>query len=188
MRAKSLIPIVLLTLLALPAVAQETPASIVKAYGALADTILSVRAAEQGFVAAMLDGHMHAAELLMKKGDWLGASAQMALFANEGDNKIGGVRKRLLEGGHHFNAAGEEQGIYEPGYVIVTREAKQAILEISRELRQADTNEARAEAWGRFATVAEPLLAGKAAKPAAEKPEMMKPEMMQPETAKPEAG
>ncbi len=41
----------------------------------------------------------------------------MALFANEGDNAIAGIRKRLVEGGHHHNAAGEEQGIFEEGYV-----------------------------------------------------------------------
>ena len=57
------------------------------------------------------------------------AAAELALFANEGDNAIGGVRKKLLEGGHHFNAAGEEAGVYEDGYVIVTREAKAAILD-----------------------------------------------------------
>jgi hypothetical protein len=164
-RRKTLIVIGALALLALPLAAQETPKSIVTAYDALADTILSVRSAERTFVAAMLDGHMHAAKTLMKKGDWPGASAQMALFANEGDNAVGGVRKRLLEGGHHFNATGEEQGIYEPGYVIVTREAKQAMLEISRKLRTAETDEARAEAWSEFAGVAKPLLAPKGEKP-----------------------
>ena len=158
---KRLVIIALLALLALPLAAQETPKSIVVAYDALADTILATRTAERNFVAAMLDGHMHAAKVLMKKGDWLGASAQMALFANEGDNAIGGVRKKLLEGGHHFNAAGEEAGIFEDGYVIVTREAKAAILDISRELRTAETDEARAAAWGKFAEVAKPLLYGK---------------------------
>ncbi len=169
MKRNTLIVICALALLALPLAAQETPKSIVTAYDALADTILSVRAAERTFVAAMLDGHMHASEVLMKKGDWLGASAQMALFANEGDNQIGGVRKKLLEGGHHFNAAGEEQGIYEPGYVIVTREAKQSILEISKELRTAETDEARAGAWGKFAEVVDSLMKPKAKEPMAEK-------------------
>ena len=158
---KRLILIAILALVALPLAAQETPPSIVKAYDALADTILATRAAERTFVAAMLDGHMHAAKTLMKKGDWLGASAQMALFANEGDNQIGGVRKKLLEGGHHFNAAGEEAGIFEDGYVIVTRKAKQAMLEASRKLRTAQTDEVRAAAWGEFAEVAEGLLHGK---------------------------
>jgi hypothetical protein len=147
-----------LVLLAVPLAAQETPKSIVVAYDALADTILSVRDAELGFVAAMLDGHLHAAKSLAKAGDWQGAAAQMALFANEGDNEIGGVRKRLLEGGHHFNAAGEEAGIYEDGYVVVTREAKAALLETSKALRLAETDEARKEVWMKFAMTAKPLL------------------------------
>ncbi len=162
MKAKISVLIVAAALLALPAAAQETPQSIVTAYDALADTILSVRDAELGFVAAMLDGHLHAAKTLMSKGDVEGAAAQMALFANEGDNNIGGVRKRLLEGGHHFNADGEEQGIYEPGYVIVTREAKQALLEASKELRLAAGDVERLAAWDKFATMAKALLGGAA--------------------------
>ena len=171
MKTKSVVLIAVLTLLALPAFAEEaampapeTPASIVTAYDALADTILSVRHAELGFVAAMLDGHLHAAKVLMKGGDVKGSAAQMALFANEGDNNIGGVRKRLLEGGHHFNADGEEAGIYEDGYVIVTREAKQAMLEAVKELRLADSDEGRMAAWKKFAMTAKPLLEGAAKK------------------------
>ncbi len=53
-------------------------------------------------------------------------------LATEGDNAVGAVRKRLLEGGHHHNAAGEAQGIYEEGYVVVTRAAKTELLESSR--------------------------------------------------------
>ena len=192
MKAKMLILTLALVLLALPAVAQETPTSIVTAYDALSDTILSVRAAEQTFVAAMLDGHLHAAKVLMMQGDAEGAAAQMALFANEGDNEIGGVRKKLLEGGHHFNADGEEQGIYEPGYVIVTREAKQGLLEASKELRLAQDDEGRMAAWKKFAGIAKPLLMGdekpEAMKPEAMKPEAMKPEAMKPDAKKPEAG
>lgn len=148
----------LLALLAAPMAAQETPKSVVAAYDALADTILSVRLAESTFVASLLDGHYHAAELLMKKGDFKGAAAQMALFANEGDNAIGGVRKKLLEGGHHFNADGEEQGIFDPGFVIVTREAKQQILADQESLRQATDDAARQAAWDSFSAVAKTLL------------------------------
>ncbi|MFQ5349144.1 MAG: hypothetical protein ACE5EG_01735 [Thermoanaerobaculia bacterium] len=164
MKRIMLAAIAVLPLVAAPLNAQETPKSLVMAYDALADTILSVRAAELGFVASLLDGHLHAAKISMKAGDWEGAAAQMALFANEGDNEIGGVRKRLLEGGHHFNAEGEEAGIFEDGYVIVTREAKQALLEASKELRLADTDEARKEVWKKFVKVAQPLLDGAAEK------------------------
>ncbi len=153
------LPLVLVAaLVAVPAPAQETPTAMVAAYDALADNILAVRAAEAGFVLALLDGHRHAARMLKEKGDWQGAAAQVALFATEGDNAVAGVRKRLLEGGHHFNAAGEEQGIFEPGFVIVTREAKEKLLKVASDLRQATTDEARQEAWGRFRAVANQLL------------------------------
>ena len=168
MKKKSLVVAAVLALLALPTFAEEaempapgTPASIVAAYDALADTILSVRDAEMGFVAAMLDGHMHAAKVLMKQGSAEGAAAQMALFANEGDNNIGGVRKRLLEGGHHHNADGEAKGLYEPGYVVVTRAAKMQALDLAKAMRQAGTDEERQKTWKAFETVAMPLIAGK---------------------------
>ncbi len=145
--------------LTVPVAAQETPASIAAAYDAMADTILSLRQAELHFVASLLDGHRHAAKVRMKNGDWEGAAGEIALFANEGDNAIGGVRKRLLEGGHHFNAEGEEQGVFEPGYVIVTREAKEKLLKIASAMRQADTDEARKQVWNEFMAVSDDLLA-----------------------------
>jgi hypothetical protein len=82
----------------------------------------------------------------------------MAIFANEGDNAVGGVRKRLLEGGHHFNAEGEQQGVFEPGYVIVTKEAKVQMLNASAALRKASTEEARTKSWEDFVMVARELL------------------------------
>jgi hypothetical protein len=147
-----------LLFLVAPVAAQETPASLVAAYEALADVILGVRDAEETLVRALLDGHFHAAETLMKRGDHKGAAAQMALFANEGDNAIGGVRKRLLEGGHHFNAQGEEQGIFEPGYVVVTRETKQKMLAASTAMQRAGSDEERTQVWDSFAVVAKSLL------------------------------
>ena len=172
MKAKTLITILALAALALPAAAGEAPAtpkSIVAAYDALADTILATRAAELNFVKAMLDGHMHAAKVSYKNGDYEAAAGWMALFANEGDNNLGGVRKKLLEGGHHFNADGEEAGIFEDGYVVVTRKAKAGILEASKELRLAQDDEARMAAWKKFAEIAKPLLWGeKKMMPAAE--------------------
>lgn len=148
----------LLVLGALPCAAQETPAAMVAAYDSLADTILSVRAAEENFVRALLDGHMHAAVALKARGDWEGVAAQMALFANEGDNAVGGVRKRLLEGGHHFHATGEKEGVYEPGYVVVTRDAKRDILAASTALRQATDDAGRMAAWNDFEETAEAVL------------------------------
>ena len=55
-------------------------------------------------------------------------ASDVGQLATEGDNAVGAVRKRLLEGGHHHNAAGEAQGIYDEGFVIVTRTAKKAFL------------------------------------------------------------
>lgn len=141
-------------LMAVPSVAQKTPTSMVAAYDSLAKIILNVRQAEEDLVRAMLDGHFHGAKALMKQGKYDEAAAEMALFANEGDNAIAGIRKRLVEGGHHHNAAGEEQGIYEEGYVLVTREAKKEMLAASTAMRQAKDDVAREAAWKEFATVA----------------------------------
>jgi hypothetical protein len=141
------------TALAAPALAQTTPAPAVAAYDNLATTILSVRDLEANLVRTILDGHHHAAKSLYERGDYAGAAAQMALFANEGDNAIGGVRKRLLEGGHHYNAEGEKKGEYEPGFVVVTREAKKQVLAASAALRQATTDVERKKAWDDFAAV-----------------------------------
>ena len=106
---------------------------------------------------ALLDGHRHAAEAMMEAKNFEGAAAQMALYANEGDNAIGGVRKRLLEGGHHHNAAGEEKGTFEPGYVVVTRAAKQTMLDASAKLRRATTDSERTAAWNAFLKAADSL-------------------------------
>ena len=144
--------------LAMPAVAQQTPPTMVQAYDTLAKIILEVREAEADYVTAILAGHYHGAEILMQRGKPEAAAAEMALFANEGDNAVGGIRKRLIEGGHHHNAAGEEAGIYEPGYVIVTKEAKQKMLAASSAMRQAEDGGARTAAWEDFAAVAKPLL------------------------------
>jgi hypothetical protein len=133
---------------------------MVACYGSLADAILAVKQTEADFVRSMLDGHFHAAKAYMARGDTGRAAAEMSLFANEGDNAIGGVRKRLLEGGHHHNAAGEAKGVYEPGFVIVTREAKQAALEAAAALRSSSDDAAREQAWKAFVAVAEPLLQG----------------------------
>jgi hypothetical protein len=119
---------------------------MVAAYDALADTILGANKAEDRLVRAILAtayGHAHAelgrARQALKAGD--AATARAALenvaaavgqIGTEGDNAVAGVRKRLLEGGHHHNAAGEAQGRFDEGYVVVTKVAKQAFLESSR--------------------------------------------------------
>ena len=149
-----------LAAMALLSFAQETSRPAVDTYGAIADSILSTKAAEKGIVKTILDGHMHAAAGAMKRGDHEAVAANMALFANEGDNAIGGIRKRLLEGGHHHNAEGEAKGIYEPGYVVVTKEAKAKCLAASAAYKKATTDAERKKAWDEFAAVATALLAG----------------------------
>lgn len=145
--------------LMVPLSAQETPEASAQAYDALADAILSLRDAEHYFVASMLDGHLHGAMALMKRGEYEAAAGEMALFANEGDNKIGGIRKRLVEGGHHHNSDDGADGEYETGYVIVTREAKAKMLDLATKMRQAGTDDERKQIWGEFAEIAKKLLA-----------------------------
>jgi len=147
-----------LTLFAVPVVAQQTPPSMVETYESIADIILAARDAEANFVRSLLDGHRHAAASFYEEGNYARAAAEMALFANEGDNAIGGVRKRLVEGGHHHNAEGEEKGIYEAGFVIVTREAKEAALEASAAVRKNASDAEREAAWQTFNEIADKLL------------------------------
>jgi hypothetical protein len=160
--AVALLSLVSLAGFAAPCAAQATPPSMAKAYDSLATVILAARAAEESLVRAVLEGHRSAAESKFKAGDFAGAAAEMALFANEGDNAVGGVRNRLIEGGHHHHADDEQQGgLYEPGFVIVTRAGKQAALQASASLRKATGESERKAAWAEFAKVADGLLAAK---------------------------
>jgi hypothetical protein len=143
---------------ALPSAAQETPHAMVVTYNHLADAILALNDAEDGLVRSVLFTHHEAAEAAMKAGDYATAAAQMALFGTEGDNAMEGVRKRLLQGGHHHHATAEEEAKYDPGYVVVTREAKQKILAAATALRQAQDEAARKAAFAQFEAVADPLL------------------------------
>jgi hypothetical protein len=136
----------------LPATAQAqapaTPPETVAAYDALADVILSANKTEKRLVRSILGstfGHATAevarARQALKANDAAGARAAVENLATlvgqlgtEGDNAVAGVRKRLLEGGHHLNAEGEAQGIYDEGYVVITKKAKQAFLDSSKAL------------------------------------------------------
>jgi len=158
MKQVVLIAILALSLMATPSVAQKTPAATVAAYDALADAILGLREAESDFVMSILDHHFQAAERAFKAGNWDRAAAQMALFANEGDNAVAGIRKRLVEGGHHHNAAGEEAGTFDEGFVVVTKKAKRRGLAASKALREAQDDAARQAAWGDFEKVANELV------------------------------
>lgn len=157
-----LLPAGILTgVLAMLPFVQETPRPMADCYGALADAILAVKRTESNFVRSLLDGHYQNARAAHEHAQAERAAAEMALFASEGDNAIGGVRKRLLEGGHHHNADGESKGLYEPGFVVVTKSAKQAALAASSAMRSAKTDGERNAAWQQFDAAASPLLKGK---------------------------
>jgi hypothetical protein len=86
-------------------------------------------------------GELSRARQALKASDATAASAAIENLATavgqigtEGDNAIAGIRKRLLEGGHHANSEGEAQGIFEEGYVVVTKAAKKAFLDSSQAL------------------------------------------------------
>ena len=146
----------------LPAVRppQQTPAPMAATYSALADAILALKKTESSFVRSVLEGHYHGAKIYTERGEAGLAAAEMALFANEGDNTMAGVRKRLLDGGHHHHAADSAKQ-YDDGFVIVTRKAKQAALAASAEMRVARTEAETQAAWANFVAVADPLLAGR---------------------------
>lgn len=140
---------------------QSSPKHLVATYSSLADAILAVEEAEEDLVRSLLDAHYQAARSAREHGQHEQAAAEMALFANEGDNAIGGVRKKLLDGGHNHNAEGEAKGIFEAGYVIVTKSAKAAALAAASAMRSAKDDAAREKAWKDFTAAADPLLVKK---------------------------
>ena len=74
---------------------------------------------------------------------------------------MGAVRKKLLDGGHHHNAAGETQGLFDEGFVIVTRAAKAKLLESSRafgQMARAPKAEALEAEWKKVEAVLLELL------------------------------
>jgi hypothetical protein len=143
------------------ALGAESRPSMAKTYGSIADTILGSKRAEASIVRAILEDHAGAAKRAADAAKWEDAAAEMALFANEGDNQIGGIRKRLLEGGHHHNAEGEAKGIYDEGFVVVTKAQKAEALKASASLQAAADDGARKAAWTAFAAVADPILQAK---------------------------
>lgn len=144
------------------ALGAETRKSLVASYDTLADTILGAKKTEHNLVMAILETHYNAANRAFQDKKFDEAAAEMALFANEGDNAVGGIRKRLVEGGHHHNAEGESKGVYDEGFVIVTKAAKKKALAASAALQAAkDEGGGRKAAWADFDAAATPLLTGK---------------------------
>jgi hypothetical protein len=128
----------------------KTGKGLVDTYESIADVILGGNRAEKAVVTTILQQHRAHAGSAIKNGDSARAAEEMALFANEGDNAVGGVRKRLVSGGHHHNADGEAKGIFEEGYVVVTREVKKECLAASMEMQKATDDAGRKAAWKKF--------------------------------------
>jgi hypothetical protein len=141
-----------------------TPAELVATYDSLATAILATKNTEENLVRSILStSYAHAnaavarARQALKSGNTKAAqmaleelAAHVAHIGTEGDNAVAGIRKRLVEGGHHHNALGESQGIFDPGFVVVTKDAKRQLLEASREIAQlsrAPNAEALNETW-----------------------------------------
>jgi hypothetical protein len=167
--------------LLLPAAAQAqsaapaTPPEMVATYDALADAILAVKRTEHDLVSSILAAaYAHAqvqfdrAQRAIAAGDTKAAqgaiesfAADVGQLATEGDNSVAVVRKRLLEGGHHHNAAGEAQGLYDEGFVVVTRAAKTKFLEASRSIgqsAQAPKADALAAEWQKVQAIYKDLM------------------------------
>jgi hypothetical protein len=123
-----------------------TPPDLVATYNAVADGILAMKKTEANLVRSILgttyghaQGALARAKGSMKAGDNAGAqsaiealAAYVSQLATEGDASVAGIRKRLLEGGHHHNAKGEQEGVYDEGFVVVTKKAKTAFLDSSK--------------------------------------------------------
>jgi hypothetical protein len=124
----------------------STPEELVASYNSLADVILGAKKTERHLVLSILAVTYSQAEAALDRAkrniqagkdarsDIEGLAALVAQLGNEGDAAVAGIRKRLLEGGHHHNAAGEQQGIYEEGFVVVTRAAKKGFLARAAEI------------------------------------------------------
>lgn len=154
LKALGLMVIITLALAATPAAAQTkelpTAPEFVATYNSLADAILALHQSEENMVRSILaaayehaDDHLnraHQAIIANKAADAKSLIEALAVdvgqLATEGDNSVGAVRKRLILGGAHHNAAGEAQGLFEEGYVIVTKAAKAKLLESSRAIAQ----------------------------------------------------
>lgn len=143
---------------AVPAQAQqgaETPPELVMAYDQLAVTILAAKKTEWHVVQSILatsynhaQGIYSAVQRKLEAGEDVSGDLEtladlVSHLGNEGDAEVAAIRKRLVEGGHHHNAQGEKQGIYDEGFVIVTRKAKKVFLDAAGNIaRMASSPEA----------------------------------------------
>lgn len=152
-----------------------TPTEVVATYNSLADGILALKRTEENLCRSILataNGHGHAAldraQKAIAAGDAKAAqaalesvAADVAQMGTEGDNAVGAIRKKLIEAGQHHNSAGEAQGIFDEGFVIVTRAAKAKLLDSSRVFSQqarAPKADAVDAEWKKVQAVVQELL------------------------------
>jgi len=157
-----------------PAADTATPAQLVASYDSLANAILAVKTTEDHLVRAILaNGYAQAqaaaerAKAALDAGDAAKArpeletlAALVAQLGTEGDNAVAGIRKRLLEGGHHHNAEGEQQGVFDEGYVVVTKAAKKTLLDASKAIAGAKDSKALSAAWAPVQSTMSGLMKG----------------------------
>jgi hypothetical protein len=123
----------------------RTPEELVSTYQSLSDGILALQTTEHNVVRSILAttyAHARAAHAAARSKMQAGNPARaevetlaalVAQLGNEGDAEVAAIRKRLLDSGHHHHAAAE-QSVYDPGFVIVTRAAKKALLDAATEI------------------------------------------------------
>lgn len=144
-----------------------TPSELVSAYDTLADTILAVKKTEWHMVQSILAttyNHAEATFRAMTRKMETGQDAQadvekladlVAQLGNEGDAAVAAIRKRLVEGGHHHNVKEEQQGIYDEGFVIVTRKAKKVFLDAAGNIGRQSTSPDQSTLEREWRTVAD---------------------------------
>src|SRR5262245_19627610 len=160
-----------LFLLALPIVlaaapGTATPPELVATYERMADAILACDRAEEDLVRSILAmTYRHGEGAVAKAKTKLEArqnareqieqvATLVPQLANERDASVAATRKRLVEGGHHHNAEGERQGIFDEGFVVVTRSAKKNFLDSASrlgKLAQAPDAAVLDAEWGKVA-------------------------------------
>ncbi|MCA9258480.1 MAG: hypothetical protein KDA61_04740, partial [Planctomycetales bacterium] len=147
-----------------------TPPELVAAYDDLATAILAVKKSEESLVRSVLAttyGHAQAsvqrALHSLQAGDSQAAqkaledvAAYVAQLGAEGDNAVAGIRKRLVEGGHHHHASAESKGEFDPGYVVVSNAVKKQLLDASRDIvrmSKSATAEGIANEWSKVEAI-----------------------------------
>jgi len=150
--AKWLVACALATAVSIPLIAADartaTPPQLVETYDSLADAILATKKTEWNLVHSILAMTYSHAEATMNDALAKIAAGQdarssiealatlVSQLGNEGDAAVAAIRKRLVEAGHHHHANDGQDGQYDPGFIIVTKDVKKALLDASKAIAQ----------------------------------------------------